>query len=108
MPDPYTPCGRATPQKALRLFGGWLARRAGGLRPSSSPLDTPSLAWPDRGIASTAITFTPAFEESFLFSFPFPVVQVFAAGYQLINQTGEWGQKHKASATVRQTINITN
>jgi hypothetical protein len=30
MPDPYTP------------FGGWPARRAGGLRPSSFPLDTPS------------------------------------------------------------------
>jgi hypothetical protein len=41
-PDPYTPCGWATPQTALRLFGGWPARRAGGLRPSSSTLDTPS------------------------------------------------------------------
>jgi hypothetical protein len=41
-PNPYTPCGRATPQTALRPFGGWPARRAGGLRPSSSPLDTPS------------------------------------------------------------------
>jgi hypothetical protein len=42
MPNPYTPCGRATPQMALRLFGGWPAHRAGGLRLSSSPLDTPS------------------------------------------------------------------
>jgi hypothetical protein len=42
MPNTYTPCGRATPQTALRPFGGWPARRAGGLRPSSSPLDTPS------------------------------------------------------------------
>jgi hypothetical protein len=42
MPNPSTPCGRATPQTALRLFGGWPARRAGGLRPSSSSLDTPS------------------------------------------------------------------
>jgi hypothetical protein len=41
-PDPYTPCGRATPQTALRPFGGWPAHRAGGLRLSSSPLDTPS------------------------------------------------------------------
>jgi hypothetical protein len=41
-PDPYTLCGRATPQTALRPFGGWPARRACGLRPSSSPLDTPS------------------------------------------------------------------
>jgi hypothetical protein len=31
MTDPYMPCGRATPQTAVR------ARRAGGLRPSSSP-----------------------------------------------------------------------
>jgi hypothetical protein len=42
MPDPYTPCGRATPQTALRPFGGWPTRSAGGLRPSSFPLDTPS------------------------------------------------------------------
>jgi hypothetical protein len=42
MPNPYMPCGRTTPQTALRLFGGWPAHRAGGLRPSSSPLDTPS------------------------------------------------------------------
>jgi hypothetical protein len=41
MPDPYTPSGRAPPQMALWPFGGWLARRAGGLQPSSSPLDTP-------------------------------------------------------------------
>ena len=46
MPDPYTPCGRATPQTALRPFGGWPARRAGGLRPSSSCLDTPSRTGP--------------------------------------------------------------
>jgi hypothetical protein len=42
MPNPYTPCGQATPQTALRLFGGWPTRKAVGLRPSSSPLDTPS------------------------------------------------------------------
>jgi hypothetical protein len=41
MPDPSTPCGRATPQTALQLFLGWPTHRAGGLRPSSSPLDTP-------------------------------------------------------------------
>jgi hypothetical protein len=35
MPDPYTPCGQATPQTALRLG-------LGGLRASSSPFDTPS------------------------------------------------------------------
>jgi hypothetical protein len=34
MPDPYTPCGRTTPQTVLRPFGGRPARRAGGLRPS--------------------------------------------------------------------------
>jgi hypothetical protein len=42
MPNPYTPCGQATPQTALQPFGGWPACRAGGLWPSSSPLDTPS------------------------------------------------------------------
>jgi hypothetical protein len=42
MPDPYMPCVRATPQTALRPCGGWPARRAGCLRPSSFPLDTPS------------------------------------------------------------------
>jgi hypothetical protein len=42
MADPYTPCGWTTPQTALRPFGGWPAYRAGDLRPSSSPLDTPS------------------------------------------------------------------
>jgi hypothetical protein len=46
MPKPYTPCGRATPQTALWPFGGWPTRRAGGLRPSSSPLDTPSHTGP--------------------------------------------------------------
>jgi hypothetical protein len=28
MPDPYTPCGRVTPQTAIRPVGGWPARRA--------------------------------------------------------------------------------
>jgi hypothetical protein len=42
MPNPYTPCGRATLQIALHPFGGWPARRAWGLRPSSSSLDTPA------------------------------------------------------------------
>jgi hypothetical protein len=41
-PNPYTPCGQSTPQTALRPFEGWPACRAGGLRPSSSPLDIPS------------------------------------------------------------------
>jgi hypothetical protein len=41
---PFTcpsPCGRTTPEMALRPFQGWPARRAGGLWPSSTPLDTP-------------------------------------------------------------------
>jgi hypothetical protein len=42
MSNPNTPCGRATLQTALRLFGGWPAHRVGGLQPSSSPLNTPS------------------------------------------------------------------
>jgi hypothetical protein len=39
---PYlsTPCKRATPEMAL-WFQGWLAHKAVGLRPSSTPLDTP-------------------------------------------------------------------
>jgi hypothetical protein len=41
MPYPSTPWGRATPEMNLRLFLGWLTRRASGLRPSSTPLDTP-------------------------------------------------------------------
>jgi hypothetical protein len=41
IPNPSTPCGQATPETALRPFRGWPARRAGGLRPSSTPLITP-------------------------------------------------------------------
>jgi hypothetical protein len=40
MPCPSTPCGRATPETALRPFQGWPTRRASGLRLSSTPLDT--------------------------------------------------------------------
>jgi hypothetical protein len=39
--NPSTPCGRATPKTALWPFLGWSACRAGSLRPSSTPLDTP-------------------------------------------------------------------
>jgi hypothetical protein len=42
-PDPSTPCGRATPETALRLFQG---------RPSSTPMDTPR----------RTPTFTPHFD----------------------------------------------
>jgi hypothetical protein len=38
---PCMPCMRATPETALRPFQGWLDRRAGGLWPSSTPLDSP-------------------------------------------------------------------
>jgi hypothetical protein len=41
MPYPSTPCGLTTPETALRPFLGWPGHRAGGLRPSSTPLDTP-------------------------------------------------------------------
>jgi hypothetical protein len=41
MPYLFTPCGWATPETALWLFWGWPACKAGGLRPSSTPLDTP-------------------------------------------------------------------
>jgi hypothetical protein len=36
-PDPSTPCGRATPETALRPFLGSPARRAGGLRLFPTP-----------------------------------------------------------------------
>jgi hypothetical protein len=41
MPEPSTPCGRATPETALWPVQGWPAHRAGGLQPSSTLLDTP-------------------------------------------------------------------
>jgi hypothetical protein len=41
MPYPSTLCGPATPETALWPFQGRSACRAGGLRPSSTPLDTP-------------------------------------------------------------------
>jgi hypothetical protein len=41
MPDPSTPCRLAMPEMARWLFLGLPARRTGGLRPSSTPLDTP-------------------------------------------------------------------
>jgi hypothetical protein len=39
-PDPSTPCGRATPLIGLRLFQGCPTRRAGGLLPSSTLMNT--------------------------------------------------------------------
>jgi hypothetical protein len=41
MPDPSTPCRGATSETALWPIQGWPAHRAGGLRPSSTPLDIP-------------------------------------------------------------------
>jgi hypothetical protein len=41
MPNPSTPYGRTTPKTAIWPFWRWPARRAGGLKPSSTPLDTP-------------------------------------------------------------------
>jgi hypothetical protein len=41
MPYPSTPCGWDTRETALWSFQGWPAHRVGGLRPSSTPLDTP-------------------------------------------------------------------
>jgi hypothetical protein len=41
MSNPSTPCGRSTPETDLWPFQGWPARKAGGLRPSSTPLVTP-------------------------------------------------------------------
>jgi hypothetical protein len=41
MPDSSMPCRRANPDTASWPFLGWPTRRVGGLRPSSSLLDTP-------------------------------------------------------------------
>jgi hypothetical protein len=41
LPFLFTLCGRATPEMTLRPYQGWPVCRAGGLRPSSIPLDTP-------------------------------------------------------------------
>jgi hypothetical protein len=41
MPYPSTPCQWTTTETVLWLFQGWPTRRAGGLWPSSTPLDTP-------------------------------------------------------------------
>jgi hypothetical protein len=43
MPNPSTSCGRTTPETALQPFQGWLACKAGGLRPSAILLDTPHI-----------------------------------------------------------------
>jgi hypothetical protein len=40
MPYCSTPCGQGNPETALWPFQGWPARRAIGLRPSSTHLDT--------------------------------------------------------------------
>jgi hypothetical protein len=42
MPNPSTPCGRATREIALRPFQWWPARWAGRMRPSSTTLYTPT------------------------------------------------------------------
>jgi hypothetical protein len=41
MPYPSKPCRRTTPETTLQSFQEWPARRAGGLRLFSTPLDTP-------------------------------------------------------------------
>jgi hypothetical protein len=38
---PSTPCWQATPKTVLWPFQGWPTPRAGSLRPSSTPLNTP-------------------------------------------------------------------
>jgi hypothetical protein len=41
MPYPSMPCRLATPETDLHPFQEWPAHSAGGLRPSSTPLDIP-------------------------------------------------------------------
>jgi hypothetical protein len=55
MPDPSTPCAWATPEMNLQSFQRWLARKAGDLRPSSTPLDTPPHGSFRGGPASTLL-----------------------------------------------------
>jgi hypothetical protein len=40
MPNPSMPYGWATPKTVLQLFQDWPTYRAGGLRPSTTPLDS--------------------------------------------------------------------
>jgi hypothetical protein len=40
IPNPSMPCGQATPEATLQPFQGWPTYRAGGLRLSSTFLDT--------------------------------------------------------------------
>jgi len=42
LPYPSMPCGRTTLEMAFQPFQGWPAHWVGGLRPSFTPLDTPT------------------------------------------------------------------
>jgi hypothetical protein len=62
-PYPSMPWGRVTPETALLSFLGWPAHKAGGLRPSSTPLDTPRRTplFKDTHPTSLAFAFGPIF-----------------------------------------------
>jgi hypothetical protein len=57
MPDPFMPCGWATPEMALWTFQGWPACRAVGLQPSSILLDTPRRTSMLSSSSSSSISF---------------------------------------------------
>jgi hypothetical protein len=59
MLDPSMPYGRATPETALQLSGGWPARRAGGLQTSSTILDTPCRTPMPIGLTRIGLMLTP-------------------------------------------------
>jgi hypothetical protein len=101
MPNASTPCGRATLEMALWLFQEWPAHTAGGLRPSSTPLDNPRcmpmpffgceipLSSSDRvkqnSLRTFCVTFYTEFEEKIIyFSAPFFNYYFFYPCYQAI------------------------
>jgi hypothetical protein len=55
MSDPSMFCGWATPNTALRPFLKWPGHRAGGLHPSSTPLDTPRCTGLDETVCNVTI-----------------------------------------------------
>jgi hypothetical protein len=93
MPHLSTPCGRATPETPLRPFLGWPSRRAGGLWPYSTLLDTPGRT-PLPSLPFGVSDWTPL-----LLFRPGPLCR---AGDR--RRFRRRRQMSKASATVRQTM----
>jgi hypothetical protein len=71
MPNLSAPYGLATAETAVRQFQGWLAQRAVGLQPSSTPFDTkrltaltPMLSWEHEIFKIVNYSFTMFFIKS--------------------------------------------